>query len=138
MSYYNPYPYQPMQDQLSQLRQPYQAQTYQPPQQAQMAPPSDPGIIWVQGEAGAKSYPVARGSNVLLMDSESTVFYIKSCDMSGMPSMRAFDYTERTAARGAQIPVNSAGQLEALTARVDALAARVDALTGADGGNVNG
>ena len=62
-----------MPDQLAQLRQ-----NYQQPQQS--AP-----IIWVQGEEGAKAYMVAAGNSVLLMDSESSVFYIKSTDASGMP-----------------------------------------------------
>ena len=54
------------------------------------------GLIWVQGEAGAKSYQVLAGQSVLLMDSESNVFYIKSSDASGMPMpLRIFDYTER-------------------------------------------
>ena len=53
------------------------------------------GIIWVQGEAGAKAYPVAPGNSVLLMDSESECFYIKSTDASGIPMpLRAFTYTE--------------------------------------------
>lgn len=53
-------------------------------------------IIWVQGEAGAKSYPIAAGQTVLLMDSESSTFFIKSADLSGMPlPLRVFDYTER-------------------------------------------
>lgn len=54
------------------------------------------GIVWVQGEAGAKSYMVAPGQSVMLMDSEANVFYIKSSDASGMPMpLRIFDYTER-------------------------------------------
>lgn len=54
------------------------------------------GLIWVQGEAGAKSYLVAPGTNIMLMDSEAQVFYIKSADASGMPlPLRVFDYTER-------------------------------------------
>jgi hypothetical protein len=53
------------------------------------------GIVWVQGEAGAKAYPVAPGNSVLLMDSESDVFYIKSTDASGVPMpLRMFNYTE--------------------------------------------
>lgn len=56
------------------------------------------GIIWVQGIEAAKAYPVGAGNNVLLMDSEANVFYIKSTDQSGMPMpLRVFDYTERTA-----------------------------------------
>lgn len=54
-------------------------------------------IIWVQGLAGAKSYLVAPGTTVMLMDSEESVFYIKSADQSGMPTLRAFDYKERAA-----------------------------------------
>ena len=56
---------------------------------------SGAGIIWVQGEAGAKAYPVAPGNSVLLMDSESECFYIKSTDASGIPMpLRSFTYTE--------------------------------------------
>lgn len=78
--------------------QPMQMNTaYQPVQQQQMsyAPQPQQGIIWVQGEAGAKAYPVAAGSNVLLMDSEGECFYIKSTDASGMPlPLRVFEYKE--------------------------------------------
>lgn len=56
---------------------------------------SSNGIIWVQGEAGAKAYPVNAGNSVLLMDSETDCFYIKSTDASGMPMpLRAFQYSE--------------------------------------------
>ena len=50
-------PGQPMPGQLEQLRigqQPAQMQPMQPP--AQPAAPQQSGLIWVQGEAGAKSY----------------------------------------------------------------------------------
>lgn len=80
-----------------------QVQTPQPPisqpaqQVAQQSTYS--GLPWVQGEAGAKAYPVSQNSSVLLMDSEAEVFYIKSTDMSGMPlPLRIFDYKERTSA----------------------------------------
>lgn len=56
-------------------------------------------IIWVQGEAAAKAYPVAAGTAALLMDSETSTMYIKSTDASGMPQpLRIFDYTERISA----------------------------------------
>lgn len=79
--------------------------TYQPAyygqyqQGTQMSPAnqSQP-IIWVQGEAGAKSYLVAPNTTVLLMDSEAQKFYLKSTDTSGMPMpLRVFEYTERAA-----------------------------------------
>ena len=53
------------------------------------------GIIWVQGEAGAKSYMVAPNTTVQLWDSEANTIYLKSADASGMPSMRILDYTIR-------------------------------------------
>lgn len=67
---------------------------YPYPQQQQ----SGQGLIWVQGENGAKSYLVAPSQSVLLMDSEQSCFYIKSADASGMPQpLRVFDYKERKA-----------------------------------------
>ena len=54
------------------------------------------GLIWVQGETGAKSYMVAPNSTVMLMDSESQRFYLKSTDASGMPQpLRIFEYAEK-------------------------------------------
>ena len=59
--------------------------------------PHTESIVWVQGLEGAKAYPVAAGNNVLLMDSEASIFYIKSTDQSGVPQpIRIFDYSERT------------------------------------------
>lgn len=52
-------------------------------------------LIWVQGEAGAKSYMVAPNNTVTLWDSEAQVIYLKSADASGMPSMKILDYTIR-------------------------------------------
>ena len=75
-------------------------------QQPQVVQQQDTGILWVQGEAGAKSWAVAPGKSVMLMDSESNTFYIKSSDTSGMPMpLRIFDYTERTAQQQTQSPV---------------------------------
>lgn len=74
-------------------------QNYRPqyPQYSQSYVPQNSGIVWVQGVEGAKAYPVASGASVLLMDSEDSVFYIKTTDQSGMPSpLRIFDYSERT------------------------------------------
>lgn len=67
-------------------------------QVAQQQSQSNGGIIWVQGETGAKSYLIGGpNQSVLLMDSENDVFYIKSSDGSGMPMpLRIFDYKERT------------------------------------------
>lgn len=53
------------------------------------------GIIWVQGEAGAKSYLVAPNTTVQLWDSEDQIIYLKSADASGMPSIKTLEYTIR-------------------------------------------
>lgn len=60
------------------------------------------GIIWVQGEAGAKSYLVAPNTTVQLWDSEAQTIYLKSADASGMPSMKVLDYTIREASERKQ------------------------------------
>ena len=60
------------------------------------APQQSNDICWVSGENEAKSFPVAPGHSVILMNSESNVMYIKSVDLSGMASpIRIFDYYER-------------------------------------------
>ena len=85
--------------------QPYWSSALQPVGQPQQQ--NNNGIIWVQGEAGAKSYLVAPGQAVLLMDSESNSFYIKSSDASGMPMpLRTFDYVERTVAKEDKVQTN--------------------------------
>lgn len=68
---------------------PYNPYQYQQPQQ-------NSGLIWVQGIEAMKSYPVQAGQSVLLMDSETSCFGIKTVDASGMPQpLRIFDYQER-------------------------------------------
>lgn len=97
---YNPFPvgYQP-----TQFYYPQQQQAQQPqPQPAQQSN----GIIWVQGEAGAKSYLVAPNTTVQLWDSESDVIYLKSADASGMPSMKVIDYKVRNSASEQSHSVN--------------------------------
>lgn len=95
MAYFNGYPatYQPMYQ--TPYTQPY-TQNAPVQQQSQAVQPSvQNGIIWVQGEAGAKSYLVAPNNTVQLWDSESQTIYLKSADASGMPSMKILDYTIR-------------------------------------------
>lgn len=81
---YNPYSYTPTFSP--------NVPNYAPPQLAQQ---NSSGIVWVQGEAGAKSYNVAPNSSVLLMDSEGQRFFLKSADASGMPMpLRVFKFEE--------------------------------------------
>ena len=90
-TYYDPVQQNPM-GQFNQQFQPPTAPTTTQP----MTQQANNGLIWVQGEAGAKSYIVAPGNTVMLMDSEGERFYLKSADASGMPMpLRIFDYKER-------------------------------------------
>lgn len=111
---------------------PYQ-QSYYPMQnyQTQQTQPQQTGIIWVQGEAAAKSYPVAPNTSVALWDSEANVIYIKSADGSGMPSMKIVDYTMReTGPRRTEIsPQNdfvTKDDLLPIRKDIDALKAKIE------------
>lgn len=135
MAAFNGFPatYQPM----------YYAPQYQPAQQTQTQQNSS--IIWVQGEAGAKSYLVAPNSTVQLWDSEKQTIYLKSADGSGMPSMKVLDYTIRdttpvnapvaaSAAQGGNSPAYATkADVEALAGQIHALRAEVDGMTKKEG-----
>ena len=81
----------------------YYPTTYQTPQYNYPSLPTAVPLIqnqntfqWVQGEAGAKAYPVAAGNSVLLMDSESATIYWKSTDQNGRPlPLKTYDLVER-------------------------------------------
>lgn len=87
---------QPYADRLTQLQNQYQQTVNIPQMQAVPQPQVNQGLLWVSGEVGAKSYLVAPNSTVLLMDSDSSRFYLKSADNAGMPSLRIFEYSEVT------------------------------------------
>ena len=92
MAYYQPYQNQYV-TQLAQGYTPVQV----PQQNVAPVQQNNNGIIWIQGEQAAKSYMVAPNNTVLLMDSESQRFYLKSTDVSGMPlPLRVFEYAEIT------------------------------------------
>ena len=123
MAYNNGFPvtYQPY----------YQAQYQQVQTQAQ--PQQQGGIIWIQGEAGAKSYLIAPNTTVALWDSEAQVIYLKSADASGMPSMKILDYQirEQKQPKSAQISQFESDKYvtkEELKAYKDALEKRLESL----------
>ena len=90
---YCPTSYQPLNPAFSNVSQGYNPVT-------PVANQPTNSIVWVQGVEGAKAYPVGAGNSALLMDSEESVFYIKSTDASGMPSpLRVFSYEEQTGER---------------------------------------
>ena len=129
MPYNNGFPigYQPSQMYFPQIQQPTV------PQNNSQAS-ANSRIIWVQGEAGAKSYLVAPNNTVDLWDSESQTIYLKSADASGMPSMKILDYTVRDNAPKAA-PISSSvefatkGEVTALESQIKAITEQIDALT---------
>ena len=112
-------------------------QVQQPQPQGQTA---QGGLIWVQGEAGAKSYMVAPNNTVQLWDSEAQVIYLKSADASGMPSMKILDYTIRDSAKKvantAPVEIDSKlsmyatkEEIKAISDEISTIRSKVDRLT---------
>ena len=85
-------------------------------------------IIWVSGEAGAKSYLVAPNSTVTLWDSESKTIYVKSADASGMPSMKVFEYKERVTEPSNGDSVTRK-DIESINERIEKLKSQIEAIT---------
>ena len=87
--YFNPMqtPMMPnMVDNQNQFAQPYQAP----------APMPNNDMIFVLGQNEAESYPVAPNATVTMWDKNQKTFYIKTANAQGIPSMRIYDFTERT------------------------------------------
>ena len=101
-----------------------------PQMQASHSTPQQNGnIIWVCGEAGAKSYLVAPNTTVQLWDSEAQTIYLKSADASGMPSIKTLDYTIRDRAQ-AEIRHENVPKVEFVTRdEFEALKRQIEALT---------
>lgn len=96
------------------------------------------GIIWVQGEAGAKSYLVAPNTTVQLWDSESQRIFLKSADASGMPSMKVLEYTVKDGnspispvsdADNNSIKYATKDDVEAVSSQIEALRKRFEKLS---------
>lgn len=107
----------PVPDLLNAFKSPYQPQ----------AQPQS-GILWVQGEQAAKSFPVAAGSTVVLWDSENPLIHVKSVDGAGLPNMRTFEIKERTETKIEVPKTEFVGKedFKALQERVEALAEKIE------------
>ena len=51
-------------------------------------------LLRVTGPESAKAYPIPPNSEVALFDGENPVFYIKTTDASGYPTLRTFKFEE--------------------------------------------
>lgn len=74
---------------------PITQQSYSPP--PQQTPPAQ-GMIWVDGEVGAKAYQMPQGwpsgTPIALWDTNDTVIYLKSNNQMGMPNpLQKIHYT---------------------------------------------
>lgn len=79
--------------QQPQQTQPQQVQA-QPQPQYMQKPNSN--VEYVNGIEGAKALAIPPNHTRLLVDSDSHTFFIKTTDSEGKPTIRIFDYEERT------------------------------------------
>lgn len=84
--------------------------TPMPPQQSYDQSSDISGVVWALGDAGATSYPVARGAKLLIMDAtpNSPYFWIKETDQyTGRPlPMHKYRYEDVTNLQnGSQTPM---------------------------------
>ena len=88
--YGNPYlpQLQTMQAQLAQL----QGNT---PQAQSQAISQGYQIQTVKGIAGARAFVIPPSSSVVLMDTDSSVFYVKTTDANGLETVKAYEFTEK-------------------------------------------
>ena len=71
----------------------YQQQPmYSMQQQPQTQVQQTNGIVWVQGEAGAKAHYMNPGETAILMDSENPFFYIKTVNQAGVPFLEKYRF----------------------------------------------
>ena len=75
--------------------------SYYPPmqtpflQQAQLIPqPQSQSIQYVNGKQSAEAYQMPNNSSVILMDSNTARFYMKTTDASGVATIKAYDFKE--------------------------------------------
>ena len=114
--------------------QPYQQPAFPQQFQSQQQPTINSGIIWVQGEAGAKSYLVAPNTTVALWDSEEHVIYLKSADNLGMPTIKTLEYTIKgntslTSENGSNKDYLTRDDISFLEDKVEALEGKISRLT---------
>lgn len=84
------YPYN---NYVNQNSNPY---SFQQPNQSQFNNQPQNNIIWVKGKENARSMQLKPNSTVILLDSQSGKFYIKTTDDIGLGKLRVFNYTEES------------------------------------------
>ena len=104
---------------------PYRGGGYMPSYLSTQAAPNNANtnIVWTMGLESAKAYPLYPGRTLMLMDSESPRFFIKTVDNNGYATLKAYTFQEEAIAT--PMPTNSSGSefvtKEQLSAAVDGL-----------------
>lgn len=94
-NYNNPYQnyYQPMYQPVQQ--QPVLAQQAQQASTMQVTQPTQISNVWIYNESEVSGYPVAPNNAVRFWIANKPMFYEKSADATGKPTVKVFDYKER-------------------------------------------
>lgn len=109
-NYQNPYTMYP----AAAYQQTYAQQPNQYTQPAQSGTSHPVGLIWVDGEVGAKAYQMPAGwtpnTPLPLWDTNDTVIYLKSVNPMGMPNPLQKIHYELEPQKGTPMPMQSAQQ----------------------------
>lgn len=105
--------YQQYQQNQAQFNQPFNGYG----QQIQSAQRTD--LIQVNGVQGAQNYQVPPNSRVALFDANSDIFYIKSTDAGGYPTVSAFQFTPIADPQGTPTEYVSRSEYDALAKKVE-------------------
>ena len=73
----------------------------------------------VNGIEGAKGYIIQPNSTVVLMDSEQNCFYLKTTNEAGVPSIRIFEFKEKTQTTPTQNEISFDEKLKNYVPRVE-------------------
>jgi transglutaminase/protease-like cytokinesis protein 3 len=99
-----PYPYYPQNPYQSFYPSAYQPQmqqaafqqpVQQPQQQIQQNLPQQISNVWIYDESEIANYPIAPNNAVRFWIANKPVFFEKSADATGKPTLKVYDYTER-------------------------------------------
>lgn len=82
-------------------------------------------IAWTMGIESAKAHPVMPGHTVLLMDSESPRFFIKTVDVNGFAHIKTFVFQEEQQQSAAESPTAHYVTQEQLQAALAEFAAQL-------------
>jgi hypothetical protein len=72
-------------------------------------------IIQVTGREGANAYQLAPNSAVALFDSGNNIFYLKTTDGAGFPTIKEFEFKERSIAHKIENDYVTRKEFEELT-----------------------